>query len=467
MRVLLIQPRPRGGLGYKSLIAVEPLGPEIVGAALKDHSVRLLDMLAGENITAAVQDFRPEAVGINCSFTVDVYQTLRIAGEVKAARKNTFVFVGGHHASLRPEDFDHPAVDAVVVGEGETTAPELIATLEGQGDPTRVAGLVLNTEEGQFFTGERPLLQSLDEVPPADRELTGRYRNQYYLGTRRPFVTLETSRGCPHRCNFCSIWRFYRGRVRSMSPERVVEEIRFLPPGDVLFTDDNFLADVRRAGKIAELLKGRGIPRRRYIIQARSDTVVRHPEIIRQWKDIGLDGVFIGFEKIDEEGMKQVNKQNSVKNNEKALGILDALGINVYASFIVDPDFSPVDFQKLFHYVRKLKIRQPQFTILTPLPGTELFERFKNKLTTTNYEFFDLLHAVVPTRLPLPQFYREFTTLYRRVYLRPGYFFGTLKWLLLKLVTGRLSLEHLQKLVHGAKMMGSCQAYLENQMARV
>ncbi|MCS5695297.1 hypothetical protein NZJ93_04190 [Desulfofundulus thermocisternus] len=232
--MLLIQPRPRGGLGYKSLIAVEPLGPEIVGAALKDHSVRLLDMLAGENITAAVQDFRPEAVGINCSFTVEV------------------------------------------------------------------------------------------------------------------------------------------------------------------------------------------------------------------------------------------NKQNSVKNNEKALGILDALGINVYASFIVDPDFSPVDFQKSFHYVRKLKIRQPQFTILTLLPGTELFERFKNKLTTTNYEFFDLLHAVVPTRLPLPQFYREFTTLYRRVYLRPGYyFFGTLKWLLLKLVTGRLSLEHLQKLVHGAKIMGGCQAYLENQMARV
>lgn len=460
MRVLLVQPRPNTSLGYKSIIAVEPLGLEIVGASLKDHTVFLLDMVSGSSITTTVQEFRPEAAGISCSFTTGVYRTLEIAEEIKAANKDVFVFVGGHHASLSPEDFHHPSVDAVVVGEGEATVPELIAAVEGGCDLKQVAGLVLNTEDGQFFTGERPLLSTLDEVPPANRELTVKYRNRYFLGMRRPIVALETSRGCPFRCNFCSIWRFYRSKVRSMSPERVVEELELLPAGDVLFTDDNFLADVRRAERIATLLKGRGLPKRKYIIQARSDTIVKHPEVIRQWKDAGLDHIFIGFEKIDQKGMKQVNKQNSVENNERTLDFLQSIGIGVYASFIVDPQFNKMDFKRLLHYIKKFKIAQPQFSILTPLPGTELFQQLKKRLTTTNYELFDLLHAVLPTRIPLADFYKEFAGLYRKAYLRPGHTINTIKWFLGKALYGQLSLEHLRQLASGARITTNYLSYL-------
>lgn len=460
MRVLLVQPRPNTSLGYKSIIAVEPLGLEIVGASLKDHTVFLLDMVSGSSITTTVQEFRPEAAGISCSFTTGVYRTLEIAEEIKAANKDVFVFVGGHHASLSPEDFHHPSVDAVVVGEGEATVPELIAAVEGGCDLKQVAGLVLNTEDGQFFTGERPLLSTLDEVPPANRELTVKYRNRYFLGMRRPIVTLETSRGCPFHCNFCSIWRFYRSKVRSMSPERVVEELELLPAGDVLFTDDNFLADVRRAERIATLLKGRGLPKRKYIIQARSDTIVKHPEVIRQWKDAGLDHIFIGFEKIDQKGMKQVNKQNSVENNERTLDFLQSIGIGVYASFIVDPQFNKMDFKRLLHYIKKFKIAQPQFSILTPLPGTELFQQLKKRLTTTNYELFDLLHAVLPTRIPLADFYKEFAGLYRKAYLRPGHTINTIKWFLGKALSGQLSFEHLRQLASGARITTNYLSYL-------
>lgn len=99
---------------------------------------------------------------------------------------------------------------------------------------------------------------------------------------------METARGCPHHCNFCSVWRFYKKRFRSQSAERVVEELARLPAGDVLFTDDNFLANVDRAAKIAERIKSLRLPLRRYIFQARSDTIVRHPEVIREWKEVAL-----------------------------------------------------------------------------------------------------------------------------------------------------------------------------------
>lgn len=87
-------------------------------------------------------------------------------------------------------------------------------------------------------------------------------------------------------------------------------------------------------------------------------------------------------------------------------------------SFIVHPDYERRDFQKLHAYVQGLGLRMPAFTVLTPLPGTVLFEEVRDRILTTNYELFDLLHAVLPTHLPSVDFYREFAGLYRSTYPR-------------------------------------------------
>ncbi len=460
MKVLLIQPRPRDGLGFKNVICTEPLGLEIVAASLKEHKVKLVDLLDGALPLAEIQEFAPQAVGIGCSFTVDTYAVIEIARVLKQTLKKVFIFTGGHHASLNYADFFDPAIDAVVIGEGETTTPELVSALEGGGDLTKVAGLVLNLPEGQLFTGARELVPVLDHVPFPDRSRTENLRGRYYLGFRRPVITVETSRGCPHRCNFCSVWRFNRKKFRYQSAERVVEELARLPEGDVLFTDDNFLAHIDRASQIANLIRRRRLPARRYIFQARSDTIIKHPEIIRQWKEVGLDQVFIGFEKIDQEGMERINKQNTVENNEKALNFLRSLNIGVYASFIVDPEFTKREFARLKEYIKRLKIAQPYFSVLTPLPGTVFFENVRERITSLNYEFFDLLHAVLPTKLSLAEFYKEFAGLYRSAYLRPYHIWQTTGWMIKRILKGQVSLEHLKRLWSGARLTANPKAYL-------
>ncbi|MEW6425163.1 MAG: radical SAM protein [Bacillota bacterium] len=460
MRVLLIQPRPRNALGFKNVICTEPLGLEIVAAALNEHEVKLIDLLDGSLPLAEIQEFAPAAVGISCSFTVDTYAVIAIAQALRRVLKEVFIFTGGHHASLNYADFFDPAIDAIVIGEGETTTPELIAALEGGGELTRVAGLVLNLPDGQLFTGTRELVPLLDSVPFPDRSRPENLKGRYYLGFRRPVITVETSRGCPYRCNFCSVWRFHRKKFRSQSAERVIEELSRLPEGDVLFTDDNFLANISRASRIADLIKSRRLPLRRYIFQARSDSIVNHPDIVRQWKEVGLDQVFIGFEKIDQEGMEQINKQNTVENNEKALTFLRALNIGVYASFIVDPEFTKREFTKLKNYIKRLKIAQPYFTVLTPLPGTELFENVRERIVSLNYEFFDFLHAVLPTRLSLAEFYKEFTGLYRAAYLRPYHIWQTTGWIIKRLLRGQVSFGHLRRLWWGARLTANPKAYL-------
>ncbi len=417
MRVLLIQPEQNQGMGLQQLDCVEPLGLEMIAGALRGkHEVALLDLrLEPGALAATLAEFRPQVVGLSSTFTVDISRTLSAAEAARAADPRTFVVVGGHHPSLHPVDFRHPAVDAIVVGEGEITTQELIDCLAAGEDPVQVPGLVLNRPQGQYFTSRRPLLQDLDALPHPDRSLTHAYRGYYHLFLNRPVAALETTRGCPYRCNFCAVWRFYRERVRFKSPQRVVEELEAVQEPRVLFTDDNFLASVRRASEVARLIRERGI-RKHYFIQARSDAIVRHPEVIARWREVGLDGVFIGFEKPDQAGLETVNKHNSVENNEQALEIVRQQGIEPNASFIVDPDYGHDDFAALRAYVRRLKLKLPLFAVLTPLPGTALFEEVKERLTTSNYELFDLLHAVLPTRLALAEFYQELANLYREAY---------------------------------------------------
>jgi radical SAM superfamily enzyme YgiQ (UPF0313 family) len=241
--------------------------------------------------------------------------------------------------SLRSADFCHTAVDAIVLGEGELTTQELAGCLEAKDNPSRVPGLVLNRpERQQHSTPHRSPVKDLDLLPKPDRALSRAYRRKYYMIFTSPIASLETARGCPYCCRFCSVWRFYQKRVRFKSPRRVVEELATISEPDVFFTDDNFLSESGRTDETARLIRQVGI-RKGYIIQARTDAIVRHAETIARWREIGLDCVFVGFEKPDQAGLEGLDKHNSVENNEKALEVLRRLGIEPTVSFIVDPDW--------------------------------------------------------------------------------------------------------------------------------
>ncbi len=411
MRILLVQPPTSSKMvGFTSMVRTEPLALEIIAASVPEHEVKILDLRLDPSLDATLSSFKPELLGVT-GYTPDVPTMLEICREVKSHQPEVITVVGGYHATLRPKDFDHDSIDVIVVGEGEITFRELISALEGKRDLDKVAGIIYRVDGHQVATKPRGLVEDLDKLPLPCRNLVDQYRKEYhFLFWDNPY-TVETSRGCPYRCHFCAVWKFHQGKCRFRTPEMVSQELEGIESQVVCFVDDNFFMDLRHAERLYELIKSSGA-KRHYWIQARADSIVRRPDIVEKWAEIGLSSVLIGLEKIHDEELAPINKRSSVKINEEAMKILHQNGVDIWGAFIVDPQWTKSDFDDLIKYVCQWKITFPQYTVLTPIPGTAFFDEKLDELTTLNYELYDFLHAVLPTRLPLEEFYSNMAWLY-------------------------------------------------------
>jgi radical SAM superfamily enzyme YgiQ (UPF0313 family) len=419
MKVLLVQPPLNPNIiGAGITYLTEPLALETVAAAIPHHEVRILDMRLDPNLEQELSTFQPDIVGVT-AYTPDVYTAAKLLKKVKDYNPDIFTVIGGHHATMVPQDFHKEFIDVIVIGNGEFTFRELVSMYEKGGNFNKIKGLAFREDGKLTFTQEREWMSNLDEIPFPARNLTEKHRDRYFRASWRPIASMMTSQGCPFRCNFCALWKITKGKYKTRSPESVVNELINIKEGYIDFADDNTLHDVKRAERIYEFIKEQKI-QKKYKTYARSDTIVKHPEIIEKWKEIGMDLIFIGLESFRDSELEALNKHNTVRNNEEAIHILQENEVEIVASFIVNPNYTKEDFEALADYVEKMNLRQPVFTVLTPLPGTDLFEQRRNELITDNYELFDFVHSVLPTKLPLKEFYRYFAELYRKCYSSEG-----------------------------------------------
>jgi radical SAM superfamily enzyme YgiQ (UPF0313 family) len=340
---------------------------------------------------------------------VHVRSALEVCRTVKARNPGILTVVGGHHATVQPADFLDPAVDLVVQGDGVRPFGDIVDRRAAGTGFDGIPG-VLRPVDGRLVGEPAAPVGDLDSLPFPDRSATSAYRDRYFSEWMKPLASIRTSKGCPFRCRHCALWKTAGGAYLRRSPERVVEELQGIREECVFFADDESLVDARRMADLAERIRLAGI-RKRYFFYARSDTIVKHPDLLKAWRDVGLERVFVGLEFFRDEDMAYVGKASKVNQNEEALRILGALGIAAYANFMVRPEFGRDDFRAYRRYCRKLPVDFIGFTVLTPLPGTDLFDERRGEIATRDWERFDLLHAVLPTRLPEKDFYREFAAL--------------------------------------------------------
>jgi hopanoid C-3 methylase HpnR len=167
---------------------------------------------------------------------------------------------------------------------------------------------------------------------------------------------------------------------------------------------------------IGEAIARAGI-RKRYYLETRGDVLLRNKEVFRLWQRLGLKTMFLGLEAIDEEGLRKYRKRVSLGRNFEAVEFARSLGVNVAINLIADPDWD----HERFRIVREWCLEMPDvinISVNTPYPGTESWITDGRRLETRDYRLFDIQHAVLPTRLPLAEFYRELVTTQRAIYRR-------------------------------------------------
>lgn len=430
VKFLLVRPHVflRIAQRLHAFLHLEPLDLEIVAAGIDPrHDVRILDLTLGHSPVAefesVMRTYAPDIVGFG-GYSNQAGNVKRLAQLAKEINPKVFTLVGGVHATIVPEDYRLPGViDLVIRGEGATALRDISPMLEA-GTPLPESDRFLPTGSPNFAAlaaTPPPLLPDYGQIPWARRDLVDRSR--YFcvwagapgerVATLFPRVaTLRTSTGCPHRCNFCVVHFLANGKYLQREPEDVVAEIAAVPESHIYFVDDEMFINAKRAEAIANLLLERGI-RKRYISWARSDTICRHVDLFRLWKKAGLEVVYVGLESLESRTLKDYNKGFQPDTNLRAVEILRELDIILHGALMVNPDFEAGDFVRLRESLRALAPAELSFTVFSPPPGTALWNQHKDRFICKDpYAFYDCMHTILPTKLPLGTFYRYFALLY-------------------------------------------------------
>jgi radical SAM superfamily enzyme YgiQ (UPF0313 family) len=466
MKVAFIKPPVGGILGLEMLTFVEPLGPICVAACLErdGHECKVIDLrIDGEKKGLAdCAAFDPDIVGLQCNFTTERNRTVRLARKIKELMPKAIVVVGGHDSSRDPDWFHDESVDIIAIGDGEEVMPPLVDALQHGRDLKECLGVVYRENDKWVSTPQASMRTHLDNYPLPARHLIERYSNHYYINFHKPLALMETARGCPFKCNFCSVWKFHESTFREKSPERVVRELREIKADAIFITDDIFWMNVKRGEEMARQIKAAGI-RKFFTVQTRTDIICKFPHLIEMWKDCGKLAIFLGLESITDEGLKAVNKKNTADNNVKAIQILQDLGVGFTPNFIVDPAWDRDDFKRLRDWIETMGAYNSGFSVLTPLPGTDLWDSVKKDVTTNDWEMYDIVHAVLPTKLPLDEFYAEYSALWQHAlnvrYKMRGKM-RTYVQLGAALATGKVSLNNVRRGLGMAKTFSNPETFL-------
>ncbi len=365
-RLLLVNPlnQYRTGFSLSVTSRYPPISLGILASlAPENWDIQILD----ENFEKfeEAEDNDPDLVGIT-SFSPNIYRAYQIATHYR--EKGIPVVIGGNHATMLPEEAAR-YVDVVFKGEAETEWPHLLEDFE-------------NNRLKSVYEGGRP---SLDKMPPAQHDL---FHKDYI------FSSIQTTRGCPFKCEFCSVHTFNGTRHRLRPVDDILDELEQMPNELVFFVDDNFYGysskSKQHTYEIMEGMLERGI-KKQWFTQA-SINIADDDKFLKLAAKSGCRELFIGVESDDPEQLKNANKLLNAKigpeHFKKKFRKIQRAGIAVLGAFIFGFEGDTKEsIHRRARFINKSGVDAIQTALLMPPPGTELYERMKrdNKMLETNF----------------------------------------------------------------------------------
>jgi radical SAM superfamily enzyme YgiQ (UPF0313 family) len=395
------------------------------------HDVEIIDITYEKNLP----DFSHSDIVMLSVMTSQYNNALELARIARDAGK--IVIAGGVHPTfMDAEMLETGLVDYIVRGEGEETIVELLNGLKEHPrsfSPNGMPGLSYRTSDGTLIRNpERPPPSNLDALPWPARHLLTRYMPIYRktrLARTRSAATVTMSRGCPYKCSFCSVTQFSGARWRTRSVDSVLDEIEHLFDTygyeAIIFTDDLMTTHRRQIIELCDKIQERRLnfP---WWCMARADNIMMWEDMVAKMAEAGCITVFLGLESGNEETLKNVNKNVAKKlvreagaaTNVGAAAVsrLKQHGINCVGAFLIgEPNETRAQAEETIEFARRVDPEWAQFTIYTPLPGTDSWEAMKDQVKTRDWRLYDCTHAVFDSKHMTGE---EMEKLLRRAYKR-------------------------------------------------
>ncbi len=402
------------------VVRMEPLSLEYLGAAIRaDHDVKIVDMRiedGWDGLRRAIEAFAPHVVGTGGD-TCEASACKQVLSLAKTIDRSTLTVVGGIHATTMPGDFLHDDIDLVCINEGVFAFKEIVECFEHGRGFGSIHGIAINEGKAQRVTPSRPI-SDLDLLPQPDRSLTADVRDGYGFSLwGKDLALMRYTQGCVGRCDFCPSWAQTDKRYLKRSVESMISELRTIDEPYIYFVCEESLLDTRLSLDLARAIKEEKIGKR-FGMPLRADTIAGKPEVIEAWAEAGLEDTIVGIEQASDEHLKDRDKSTTVAQSVEAMKVLKANGIACTGSMFFRPDFTKEQFDRLVDHTVKLEIDCPQYFVLTPIPGTKLFDKSRDSLVEHNFDLWDFNHAVLPTTLPLVDFYEQYMYAYQ-THLQP------------------------------------------------
>ncbi|MBN2078251.1 MAG: B12-binding domain-containing radical SAM protein [Spirochaetes bacterium] len=382
-KIVFIEPKPPGGHIF-SKFGLPRIGIFILATMMKergwDAEVVIEEMQGIDYDSLSKMDM----VGIS-TITPTTVNAYTIADRVR--EMGIPVVMGGPHVTFLPEEaLEH--ADFVIRGEGEIPLMKLVDEWEGGKHYHVVPNLSYRSENGPVHNSMRAFERDLDRFPAADFLLMKG-------GENLKVIPVQTSRGCPYDCSFCSVTGMFGKRYRYRSTEHMLKELRTYKDSRrmIFFYDDHFAANRNRAKELLRSMIDEGLMFK-WSTQVRAD-IVRDQELMELMKRSGCHTLFIGFESFNPESLKEMKKKQTVEDIINAVKVIHSYGIHIHGMFVHGFDSDTIESVAMtVSYAKKMRLTSAQFLLLTPFPGSDFYHAVNERILFHDWSLYDAHHVV-------------------------------------------------------------------------
>lgn len=437
MKVLFVEP-PKDYWFLMGEYLPPPLSILVLAAYLEaqENSVEIdvldcqAERMGWKDLERYIECSNPDIIAPSGVATCNTYSVLRSLEIAKKVNPDVTTIVGGQHFTATAQESleIYPEIDIIIRGEGEKTLTEVVRAEEEKKPLSSVRGISFRHEGKTVHNPPMPLLENLDELPfPGYHFVEGNMKKYHFTmmaGAKIRYALIEGSRGCLHRCTFCSQWSHWGGTWRSKNARRVADEMEycFREYGSrFLWLADDNLGLGRRTNEICNEIVKRGIADEiMWFAQVRSDDITNNKEVLPAMRKSGCLWVLTGLESHNPRTLEIYNKKIKPSDAKEAIDLLKENDIFSQATLIIgERKDTHESIEELRKFANEVDPGIAIFMILTPFPGTELYESANRNgwIEDTNWAHYDMVHAIMPTEsLSRRELQEELYQCYRSFY---------------------------------------------------